>query len=490
MALLQKIFQSNFEVESDILRTKDEEKIMGLIKYKKAAYQVDNTHLAMQRWERMMKISDGMFFVTAQRVIEDVLRFQTDKMKRSIRAGYLDDPENLFCEELKNWCAQQLCTWEIERTALQHIERRISYLEEVLLTPGLFDDPSTLGETTIQQVIVNCRRKLKYSLLADIEKELASEDAVRSFNNLHKHCTNVIYNCYVFLAHVFRAEIEGQVTSADKLLKTLQEDPNLKSFMGDALTEVQDSIKGVKERSEKYSFDLREAGLVPVLAFMDVTKLNQDDHRLPLILSGPYSGVESFFQNNAYISYKFLRAHALLIEFGQLFVVIEKARNCAKQGGTLLVYGVANAQLNCLLDSTKSMINAVRDEFLAVCKIAECAFEELVFANEASSGRNKWIQHFKHVFPAINKITDSVKEVLEDVGKIKLQANSMTLYERFQKAQNDTNDFLASADSFSQRTSAVLGTPYNPPKVTEEELLKNSIDNNDVLLQKIQSGHQ
>jgi len=101
MALLQKIFQSNFEVESDILRTKDEEKIMGLIKYKKAAYQVDNTHLAMSRWERMMKISDGMFFVTAQRVIEDVLRFQIDKMNRSIRAGYLDDPENLFCEELK-----------------------------------------------------------------------------------------------------------------------------------------------------------------------------------------------------------------------------------------------------------------------------------------------------------------------------------------------------------------------------------------------------
>jgi len=325
--------------------------------------------------------------------------------------------------------------------------------------------------------------------LADIEKELASEDAVRSFNNLHKHCQQVIYNCYLFLAHVFRAEIEGQITAADKLLKTLQEDPNLKKFMGDELTSVQDEIKGVKDRAEKYSFDLAEGGMAPVLSFMDVTKLNQNDPRLPLVFKGPYSGVESFFQNNAYITYKFLRAHALLIEFGQLFVVIEKARNCAKQGGTLLVYGVANAQLNCLLDSTKSMINAVRDEFLGVCKISECAFEELVMANEASSGRNKWIQHFKHVFPAINNITDAVKQVLDDVGQIKLQANSMTLYERFQKAQNDTNDFLSSADSFSQRTSAVCGTPYNPPKVTEEELQKNSIDNNDVLLQKIQGGH-
>jgi hypothetical protein len=237
MALLAKIYESNYGADvPQMLKIRPEEKLGGIIKYSKAGYQVDETHLAMPRWEKMMKISDGCFFVTAQRVIEDCLRFQNDKLKRSIRAGYLDDPENLFCEELKTWAATQLCTWEIEKTALNHITARIGYLEEVLLTPGLFDDPSTLGESTIQQVIVNCRRKLKYSLLADIEKELASEDAVISFNNLHKHCHNLIYSCYVFLAHVFRAEIEGQVTAADKLLKTLQEDPNLKNFMGDALT--------------------------------------------------------------------------------------------------------------------------------------------------------------------------------------------------------------------------------------------------------------
>jgi hypothetical protein len=283
--------------------------------------------------------------------------------------------------------------------------------------------------------------------------------------------------------------MEGQVTAADKLLRTLEEDPNLKGFMGDELTKAQDEIKGVKDRAEKYAFDLGAAGMPPVLSFIgDVTKLDQADPRLPLVLHGPYSGVEGFFQSNAYITYKFLRAHALLLEFGQLFVVIEKARNCAKQGGTLLVYGVANAQLNCLLDSTKSMINAIRDEFLAVCKIAECAFEELVFANEASPGRNKWIKHFKYVFPAINCITDAVRQTLEDVSEIKLQANSMTLYERFQKAQNDTNDFLDSAAAFSKRTAEVTGTPYKPPKVSDEDLQKNSIDNNDVLLQKIQQG--
>jgi len=255
--------------------------------------------------------------------------------------------------------------------------------------------------------------------------------------------------------------------------------------MGDDLTKVMDSIGGVKDRKEKYTFDLREKGLKPVLDFLDIPKLSDSDPLLPFILVGPTSGVEEFFRSNSFIAYKFLKAHALLLELGRLFVVIEKAANCAKQGGTLLVYGVANAQLNALLDSTKAMIQAIRDEFTAVCKIAECAFEKLVFENKATVERSKWMKHFKHVFPKSNSINDAIKQVLKDVSHIKQCANSMTLYERFQKAQNDTADFLSSAEGFSQRTAEVLGQKYEPPQIKEDDLKKGSIDNTEALFQKI-----
>jgi len=42
----------------------------------------------------------------------------------------------------------------------------------------------------------------------------------------------VIYNCFQLLAHVFRADEEGHLTAADRLLKTIQEDVNLKNFFG------------------------------------------------------------------------------------------------------------------------------------------------------------------------------------------------------------------------------------------------------------------
>jgi len=375
-------------------------------------------------------------------------------------------------------------------TAQTHITKRVLYLEECLLVPDLFDKPSTLSDCTIQQVIVSTRRVLKYGILADIEKELATQDAGRCFAELQKHCVKLISNCYKFLLHVFRAgeDNPANLSAADKLLKTLEEDPNLTKVMGDELTKVNDAIGGIKSYKEKYQFNLGEKGMKYVLSYMDIPTLSENDPNLQHIFVGPESGLEEFFRGNTFISYKYLKAHALLLELGGLFQVIEKAANCAKQGGTLLVYGVANAQLNALLDSTKQMISAIRDEFTGVCKIAECAFEELVRKNKATEGRSKWMSHFKHVFPASNQINDAVKQVLQDVNVLKQQANSMTLYERFQKAENDTSDFLKSAEGFSQRTAVVTGEPYVPPKASDDDFKKDSVDNVQNLFAKIKTN--
>jgi len=53
------------------------------------------------------------------------------------------------------------------------------------------------------------------------------------------------------------------------------------------------------------------------------------------------------------------------------------------------------------------------------------------------------------------------------VSEIKQTANSMSLYERFQKAADENAEFLNTADSFSQRMSEVCGTPYVKPKPKE-----------------------
>jgi len=102
-----------------------------------------------------------------------------------------------------------------------------------------------------------------------------------------------------------------------------------------------------------------------------------------------------------------------------------------------------------------------------VAKIAECCFEELVFANQATSERTEWITHFKKVFPGINEINASIKDIQRDAAEIKQTANSMSLYQRFQQAAQENSDFLSEADQFSARMAQITGVPYVKPKPKE-----------------------
>jgi len=312
---------------------------------------------------------------------------------------------------------------------------------------------------------------LKYRAIANIEKELSHEDATRSFGELKKHLGGLIRACFKFLHHVFRCETEpGNVSNADRLLLTVEQDENVRQVLGDELKSVKEKISGTSSTSLDavwQSLDLSEKGLHPTRSLIDPCRKDLADPLLPHVFRGAPSGVEEWFRGNAYIAHHFLRAHGLLLETGRLFVVIEKAANCAKTGGTLLVFGLANAQLNATLDSTKAMMDAIKEEFNNVTKIAECCFEELVFSNQATKERTLWITHFKNVFPGINEINDAVKVIQRDVADIKQTANSMSLYDRFQKAADENAEFLNTADQFSSRMSEVCGVPYTKPKPKE-----------------------
>jgi len=251
---------------------------------------------------------------------------------------------------------------------------------------------------------------------------------------------------------------------------TIEADDNIKHVLGDELKESREKMNGISNSSADaiwQTLDLREKGLIPTRQFMDPSKKDLKDPLLPFVLKGNNSGVEEWFRGNAYIAHHYLRAHGLLLEAGRLFVVIEKASNAAKTGGTLLVFGVANAQLNATLDSTKAIMDTLKEEFNNVSKIAECCFEELVFANQATKERTQWIKHFKNVFPAINELNDSIAAVQKDAMDIKIVANSMSLSERFQTAAAENAEFLNTADTFSQRMAEVTGVPYVKPKPKE-----------------------
>jgi hypothetical protein len=471
MTLLIQIYKNNFNGKESPVFGIEKKKFGGfLFEYQKSTWKVGADDISSIKWFNQMKGKDGDFINESKDIIEAICSFQTSK-KSSYRDGYLNDPEGLFCEELKDWASNQLSILSLSKAAQDFIQQRVGYLEECLLVSDLFDRPAATAKETIQQVIVKVRRILKYRAIANIEKELSHEDATRAFSDLGRHLSGLIRSCVKFLFHVFRCETPHEILpTTDRLMLAIESDENIRQVLGDELKQTKDKIAGLSSSGTEgiwQTVDLREHGLKPTLELLDPAKLTLSDKILPLVFRELNSGVEEWFRGNTYIAYHFLRAHGLVLEAGRLFVVIEKAKNCAKTGGTLLVFGLANAQLNATLDSTKAIMDALKEEFNAVSKIAECCFEELVFANQATKERTEWIKHFKNVFPGINEINDMVKLVQRDVSEIKQTANSMSLYERFQKAADENKEFLNTADQFSQRMAAITGQPYVKPKPKE-----------------------
>jgi len=212
-------------------------------------------------------------------------------------------------------------------------------------------------------------------------------------------------------------------------------------------------------------------------------KLDIKSPWLVTIFSEPNCGLEDWFRKNAFISFKFLRAHGLLLELGKLFIVLEKASNLAKTGGTLLVFGLGNAHLNASLTATDLILEEMKKNYNELAKIAECCFEELVFSNMATAERTLWIGQFKDVFPLIGLLNKSLSEAKKVVAQIKITANSVTLSDRFQKAASEQDEFVQTSQDFSKRVCEIIGTPYVPPKpkpVTPDEndawmkLIKNN----------------
>lgn len=80
------------------------------------------------------------------------------------------------------------------------------------------------------------------------------------------------------------------------------------------------------------------------------------------------SGFEPFFRRNKVVAVEFIKAHGLLHELAKLVHVARSAKSLAGQGGSLLVYGVANQQVNQMLQVADLLLHSIRISF------ERCAF--------------------------------------------------------------------------------------------------------------------
>jgi hypothetical protein len=477
----------NHEIPAHLELIKKHYEALGIkgFAYYKSKIKVQEGDFEKKKWLNLMKDADGFFKYEAEQIIKIVCQFQVIKKSRVVGAGYNTDPENLFCEEIKTWASATLCILDCSLNTKAHVDKRCRYLEEVLCEDGLFDRPSSLITHTIQQVIVACRGVLRYRTIPIIDRELAHHDARRAFDSVKKHLVMLMADSLDFCSNVFRTSKSKVVNDQDRvgqIIGAIMSSENIAIAFPNDQAEIRERIYApgqagplLKPRSVLVLGT--KTDLLLAQQYVPQVKLPKDtqleiknslvkltDTHLQHLFTGSDSGLEEKFRGNAQVARHYLKLLALVLEIGDFYHVIDKAAACASQGGTLLVYGLANTQLNIMLETCDHLMSSLREACSTLARVAELRFEELVFQNNATVKRNPWILYYRTIHSTLARIDKTLATICQETALIKVKANSLTLYEMFQKASQDTTEFLNAATDFANHMSAVLGITYSPPQ--------------------------
>eukprot|EP01127_Copromyxa_protea_P004287 TRINITY_DN14165_c0_g1_i1.p1 TRINITY_DN14165_c0_g1~~TRINITY_DN14165_c0_g1_i1.p1 ORF type:complete len:1208 (-),score=272.89 TRINITY_DN14165_c0_g1_i1:80-3412(-) len=412
-----------------------------------------------------------------------------------------DSAECMFLEELKHWATFELALYELRKDNLDQILKRIRYLEAVLAQDTLFYSLRWRSRT-VQKIIIECCLRLKYQVVPEIKNEIALKCAREQLSEFRFELKEALQQGVYFLFHVFRdsgktklepatmarmLRNEGepmQTTSGRLLYHILTSGAFLEAFPDDSV-EIRKRLAEFKTDSEEISaenkmdtatlYDPQGELCIPVDLWREITgdedknlpeKILMTKERLARLFdkksSKTKSGLEPGFHGHPYVAEQFIKAHAALQELAKFVQIIIKAEKCAGGGGDLLIYGFANKQLNGLLETYRALVKTVRSQFEVLTRISELRFQQLVEKNMAEPERNTFVPHYRQVHTKFYHFDSQLSRTEDCCDEILSKANSLTLYERYQKLKRDTEDFITTSDTFAHHLQTVLKIPYNP----------------------------
>jgi len=146
---------------------------------------------------------------------------------------------------------------------------------------------------------------------------------------------------------------------------------------------------------------------------------------------------------------------------------LKQAKGAAQTGGTMLLYGAANAHFNALLELTERLTDGMRTRLSKIVEIGEVRFEQLVEINWATVTRCPWIANYRELPRILVQVEKNATEVFRVVGKARSEANALTLKERKDQAEDETKNFLSAAEGLTKTAGKSMNISFNSFKSLE-----------------------
>jgi len=123
----------------------------------------------------------------------------------------------------------------------------------------------------------------------------------------------------------------------------------------------------------------------------------------------------------------------------------------------------------------------MRSRLNKIVEIGEARFEQLIEMNWATVLRCAWIGNYRELPRTLVQVEKNATEVFKFVAKARSEANALTLKERKDQAEEETQSFLTASDALTKRTGKSLQISYNSYTALEKDeassvsKIKNSV---------------
>jgi len=155
-----------------------------------------------------------------------------------------------------------------------------------------------------------------------------------------------------------------------------------------------------------------------------------------------------------YLVDSFVRFHGILQEVAVSLVVLMQAKTLAGVGGELLVYGLANRQMNLVLRTYGKLMEAVISCLKTIDEVGKSRYEEMVFKND--SQEKVWLRHFSIASSLRNRLEADVANSMKAAKVVEDHANERQIQDRIRSAKVQTEQFASDASKFCSKVADLL----------------------------------
>jgi len=178
------------------------------------------------------------------------------------------------------------------------------------------------------------------------------------------------------------------------------------------------------------------------------------------------SGIIKFFRGKPEFLLTFVRLHGWMSELARITHLVAQARMLAGVGGDLLVYGLANEQVNNIMKNFQKLIALIRDDVAVLKKGTSQFFDSLLTSKSHRKDEKVWQEdHHQRSSEFVKDLDNDLNDCATCAAEVIDRANLTTFRERYLQAASQTESFVLGCQNFCSTFGNLVGEPMSPKAV-------------------------